>query len=425
MKALAVRTRPSATQLLARVLDTPDLADQLRALPAPALAKLVEHVGLEDAGELVALATTGQLEAVFDEDLWQNARPGAEERFDAGRFLVWLEALLEAGDELVAERLSELSEDLLALAFSRQLLVFAVETLMAELDPEAEEGELAEKALSNHLSEEFDEFVVVARRPEGWDTLLAALLALDRDHHALLTRLLARCAAASESYVDDQGGLHAALNAAEMLESDAAGDRESRRAAAGYVAPRDAAAFLKLARAVGETPLGEHDPLTRAYFRELDRTRASRATHAARPRTELFALLQASGVVEKAAPRLLSAGDGDSASRAPDLVLAMQALRTADPGVFAQRSEELAYLANVLVAAATFGGRRVRPIEAVRAVLAICDRGLARVLAPPGTSSSEAPLEALLRHPADGLFRAGFIELGPVLGTGVPDIAKL
>ena len=49
------------------------------------------------------IETLEQLREVFDEDLWRSARPGQDEAFDAARFVVWLEVLLEAGEELVVE----------------------------------------------------------------------------------------------------------------------------------------------------------------------------------------------------------------------------------------------------------------------------------------------------------------------------------
>jgi hypothetical protein len=423
--AVRVRNRPSATQLLARVLDTPELAAELRALPPSVLARLVDRVGLEDAGELVALATTEQLVEVFDEDLWKNRRPGQEERFDDARFLLWLEALSEAGDALVAERLSALSEDLLALAFGRRIFVLPLDSLRSELEQGDDAAEAAEKALSNCLSEEFDEFVVVARNPDGWDVVLAALLALDRDQHQLLVRLFEQIAAASSSYIEDAGGLSAALSAEEMLESDALAGRDDRRAARGYVAPRDAAAFLKLARVQDETPATQHDPLTRAYFRDVERTRtAARPADAAQPgkSLELAGLLRAAGVTEAPAPPLLPGGS--AAPGEPAFARAMRLLRERDPGLFAERGEELAYLANVLVAGAQIENRRVRPIEAVRAAIAICSRGLELCVAAPGAKTpDEALLAALLAHPADGLFRIGFSALAPRFSGGAPDLS--
>ena len=47
--------------LLGQMLDDPQLAPQLRALPAPVLRQVILQIGLEDAGELVALSSLEQL----------------------------------------------------------------------------------------------------------------------------------------------------------------------------------------------------------------------------------------------------------------------------------------------------------------------------------------------------------------------------
>ena len=47
--ANALRHRPVGTGFLAQLLETPDLAPRLQALPAPALRQLLLEIGLEDA----------------------------------------------------------------------------------------------------------------------------------------------------------------------------------------------------------------------------------------------------------------------------------------------------------------------------------------------------------------------------------------
>ncbi len=272
--------RPSSSELLARILETPDLAAQVQALAPPVLARLIGHVGLEDAGELVAFATTEQLAEVFDEDLWKSERAGEDERFDADRFLVWLEVMLEGGDAFVAEKLAELPVDLVTLAFHKHLLVVELESLMAEITDE-DEGVQTEKALASTLSEELEDYHLISRFHEGWDNVLTAVLALDRDHHDHLMSILARCRAMSAEYIEDNGGLCEVLTSEEMLEGDVAAEREDRRAEAGHVAPSLAAAFLKLARATTGEVGTEHDPMTRAYFRGLAKDRRGRKAHPA------------------------------------------------------------------------------------------------------------------------------------------------
>ena len=88
--------------LLDRILDTPRLAHILPRLPPDVLHRVIQRCGLEDCGELVALAAPSQLGRVFDLDLWRAGQPGTDEQFDADRFGVWLEVLLECGASLAA-----------------------------------------------------------------------------------------------------------------------------------------------------------------------------------------------------------------------------------------------------------------------------------------------------------------------------------
>src|SRR5262249_22974795 len=146
--------KPKFTQLLTRLLDTPALPAKIAALEPAALARLIDDVGLEDAGELVAFATTEQLAHVFDEDLWKHERPGEDERFDGERFVVWLEVMLEGGDDLLAKRLVELPEDLVTMAFHERMLVLRVDEMLLEMrEMDERDADAVEKALSNALSE--------------------------------------------------------------------------------------------------------------------------------------------------------------------------------------------------------------------------------------------------------------------------------
>lgn len=377
--------RPSSRKLLARVLETPELSAQIQALPAPVLGKLINEVGLEDAGELVALATTEQLVGIFDEDLWRSARLGEDERFDSQRFLVWLEVMLEAGDAFVAERLAELPPDLVTLAFHRHLLVLQLDDLQAELTADDDEAEAAEKAFESCLSEELEDFQLIWRGGEGWDNVLAAILAFDRDHHTACVDLLERCAHLSRQHIDDEGGLYAVLSAGEMLEVDLGAEREARRAERGFVAPSTATAFLRGARLASQVPFTEHDPTTRAYFRDLSPAVAPAA---------LSPLLGGSRKL----------GQGAQSKPEPLVIRALRELASSAPEIFAQRSEELAYLGNVLLSGGAPDGRRLRPFEAVEQALETVSLGLSRACRDEQRSTSEAAA-VLVRYPADGLFR--------------------
>lgn len=376
------------------------------------LGKLIAHVGLEDAGELVALASTEQLAHILDDDLWQSLEPGQDPRFDAERFVVWLSIMLEAGDRAVAERLAELPQELVTLAFHRHLLVLTEDALRAELTADDDEAEAAEKAFESCLSEEIDEYQLIWRGGDGWDDVLSALLALDRDQHALAVRLLERCAQLSYEYIDDNGGLYEVLSSEQMLESDLAAEREDRRAERGYVAPSQAAAFLRLALAQKPTPdsaLIERDPLTRAYFRDLARAPVgpgvSNAVPATAP-TRLGQLLAASGIAGDEAPRLLAGATAEEHD-VPLLISALGQLADEAPELFAERSEELAYLSNVLVAGCAVDGRRLRPLEAVELAIAAVSAGLWLACGAPAAAPADAARQ-LQSHPCDVLLRLAF-----------------
>jgi hypothetical protein len=422
-----LQSRPSSQKLLARVLEMPELANQVQALPSIVLGKLIEQVGLEDAAELVALATTDQLAQIFDEDLWRSARTGEDERFDSDRFLVWLEVMLEAGERSTAQRLSELPPDLLTLAIHRHVLVMSLDDLQAELTAGDDEADAAEKAFESCLSEELDEYQLIWRGGDGWDSVLTALLALDREHHSLVSDLLERCAALSREHIADNGGLYEVLSSDQMLEQDVAAERETRRTELGHVAPSAAAAFLRLSTRPGacDVPFTQHDSMTRAYFRELPAAPAVKAPKRGKRAAEsgrLLRLLQSAGVtgVESPRPRLQPAG---SSSQEPLVITALRWLAEQSPEKFRERSEELAYLSNVLLAGCEVNGRRLRPVEAVEHAISCVSVGLALSIREPAPTAARAGLQ-LTEYPCDGLFRLASSKLGDaslVAKSGVDD----
>jgi hypothetical protein len=366
---------------LTRILEQPELVRTVQSLEPRALGRLIEHIGLEDAGEIVALVTVDQLQNILDEDVWSAARLGDAEQFDPDRFALWLEVLLEAGAERVAEKIVELPEELVALAFHRQLIVIDIDELALEMSAvgESPENDLLEKALDSTLYHEIGEYRVIARRHRGWDAFVDLLCALDQGHHGYFQRLLERCAAASRTDLEAQGGLYSVLTSEEMLESDAAAEREDRRATDGFVPPQDAVAFLKLARA---TPLeqllapSERDPITRAYFRRFGAAQFQQTAAAKiQPPDSLSRLLQEAGIPTSPLRQLAESRPSENI-----FLRALLALSERDPDSEVQRRAELTYVANVLVAACSFRGQRFRPFEAARAVLATCNLGMERVL---------------------------------------------
>lgn len=381
--------------MLSHMLEDPQLAPQLRALPAPVLRELILRVGLEDAGELVALASLEQLREVFDEDLWRSPRPGQDEAFDAERFCTWLEVLLEGGDAAVADRLAELSEDFLVLAFSRLLRALDPAEVAASLADDDEAG-LLDKALEAGGCEELADHLVVPRVENGWQAVWTALVALDERHSARLREVLHRCWLATREEAEAAGGLYDVLAGEERLLEDARAERDERRAARGYVSPADARAFLALARRVPAAP--ERDPITRAYFRDLRPVPAAHGSAGGRagaPRP-LRRLLAEAGV------------EGDGAPPPPEASLfrdAVARLAASDPAAHQRVVEELAYLANVLVAGDA--SRAWQPVEAAERVLELCDAGL-RALRGREQGACEPAEEQVARWGAVGLFRTAW-----------------
>lgn len=400
----------SSRALLGRVLDTPELVEAVRALPASTLGALVRDVGLEDAGEIVALATPAQLTGLLDVDLWRAEKPGGDEAFDDERFALWLEVLLEAGTPIV-DTLVELPEELVTLGFLRQVWVLDMDALapeVEEMDPD--DAEQLEKSLDGCLCHELEHVRVISRRHDGWDAVIATLIALDERHPAWAQRLFDRLARASRHAMEDEFGslaeaLDHVLEEAEVVASDAAADREDRRAAEGHVTPSQARAFLELARRQAPADIlaeTQPDPVTRAYVRELDRRVKPSPRPEARP---LLAILERAGVglarpiapkrkTERgAAPRLAPSARRGSVSTFRTF---LESQRSADPAASSAHVEELAYLMNLVQAGGCVDG--TSPMEALEFVMKTCERGWKEV----GRGGGREELSAVR------LFRIGF-----------------
>jgi len=415
------RLQPSATDLLTRILDQPELVAAVRRLEPHALGRLIDHIGLEDAGELVGLASTRQLERIFDDDLWHADRPGQEERFDPDRFGLWLEVMLEAGEPFAAQKLTELPEDLVLLALHAHVLVIDIDATAIEMSSRFDEDDyLLEKALDSCAYLELDSYRVIARRQDGQDAVFAVLTALDQDHFETLIDWLERLAAIDADEIDDEGGLYEVLTREETLEVDAAADREDRRTAEGFVPPAAAHAFLTLARTTALEVLEteDSDPTTRMVFRQFERAAQRRAAPkatarrrpepAARSVKALMSLLAEADVLPTSAvsaPAALPTG-GPESNDHDDLRSALADLQDRDATLHTQRITEVGYLANLLVSGCPLDGRAMRPVEAAEATMATCNLGLDHLLAHHGAGRTAC--EVLEAHSAVQLFRLGW-----------------
>ena len=230
--------------------------------------------------------------------------------------------------------------------------------------------------LESSLTEDIDGYVLVAQRHDGWDAALALILALDRDHRALLVRLLDRLARIGGGYLDDLDALSTLLSEGESLAEDVEAAREERRAVQGYVEARAARAFLTLARRPLEDDAGvaPRDPLTRAYFLDLERSRV--AAPAVPERTVGGALRGLPPAVQRELDEVdleaagLTLAEASARSALSAFMAALRELEELEPRLFGERMEELAYLTNVLLAGHERYGARLRPKEAADAVFA-------------------------------------------------------
>lgn len=296
------------------------MTDLIRILDAHQLRSAITRAGLEDAGPLVALASDEQLLAVLDEDLWKNERPGEVEVFDAARFATWIEVLLEAGEKAAADRVAALPEELLILGLVRHVLVVDRHELFNTLAGGDDESALIDKALESCVSVDLGDHTLISRNYDGFDAIITVLLAMDHDHRELVERALMRCCRISAERIDDCGGLYEVLSAPELLEGEAADQREHRRTEKGYVAPERAKEFLTRIRT---SPV---------------------------PKTSTSTALTRDG----------------SALRA-----AMLDLLERDPQLYAKRLDELAQMANVLLA-----GEGLAPQAAMDHAMAYASAGI-------------------------------------------------
>lgn len=110
--------RPRGERRMDALLEAADPAAAVAALSLPEIYFLVKEVGLGEAGELVALATPEQLRGCLDMDIWDRDRL----QFDAA--VPWLQALVEAGFEKLAEVWERLDPELAALILARNTRIY-------------------------------------------------------------------------------------------------------------------------------------------------------------------------------------------------------------------------------------------------------------------------------------------------------------
>ena len=232
--------------LLDRILETPQLAQVVPRLPPELLHRVIERCGLEDCGELVALATPAQVARVLDLDLWRSPAAGLDEQFDADRFGVWLEVLVEQGTDVAARTVAGLDADLVAAGLAQHVRIFHIATLDGYVTTDGTEIPAVIEP-DGGLACEIAGSRIIARRPDAWDAIVDVLAELDASHPAAFARIMRACRALSNSR-SELDGLDALLSGADQAMFDLADEREQRREALGFASPAQARAFLESSR---------------------------------------------------------------------------------------------------------------------------------------------------------------------------------
>jgi hypothetical protein len=382
---------PDNRDLLARILETPQLAQVVPRLQPEVLHRVIETCGLEDCGELVALATPGQLERVFDLDLWRPPQPGLDEELDADRFAVWLEVLMASGEADAAQKLASMEAELVISALAAHLRVFDL-AAVSYMSLDGEEVH-QRRGAGDQLECEIGGYLVVARRTTAWDTIISTLIVLEAEQPAYFHRVMAGCRRLSDAGAE-LDGLDHLLPDREQEMFELTIDRERRREKQGYMTPPQARAFLQMAREIATGP-GTAPPISaiaQAYFRSIEPPSAvdedaneqagfpspspdSPQSPPANDAGAIIDLLREAGCVPQAPRALLEAPHGETA-RLGRIQTLMHFAAERDYSAYSTRAGELAYLANTIVAGCSIQARPFTAQEASDAAVAICNLGL-------------------------------------------------
>jgi hypothetical protein len=230
-------------------------------------------------------------------------------------------------------------------------------------------------------------------------------------------------------------GLDDLLMEPEQLLHDLALDREDRRSRQGYSTPADARAFLQMARRRRRPATGEPsvNPLVAAYFRAANDTSAH-GDDAVRDRPRTLApsptppdvpdladaivdMLVRAGLVPPPARALLEAAH-PSPSRLALVQRLIEHVRDNDEALNLTRSQELAFLANTLLAGCSIQSRALTPREASDAAIGICNLGLEHwparwpePTAPSAEPDVTLPDTFLMHHDLISAFEVGWAVL--------------
>ncbi len=438
MAAPGTPVRPDAKRLMATMTSSAALPAFVPSIDPHTLKHLVDDVGLEDAGPLIAHASQRQLVHLLDETLWTGARPGDPDKLSVADLLRWLDLWNGLGEGFVADKLYELGDDFCALAFSRLLRVSDYDMAPRVLD---------------EFTHAIGRYVVRVRVDDEWDAVQTAVTALWRDFpdfcEAIFARLAFRHSVLKMAGEDDT---------AKVLDGDASHAHERGREESGYVTSVMAGSFLRALVSADVDALADeagYDLQTAEYFRRRAQLKAAtaesasgelsasddsdavaaqddpaedddgasqRSDHAAQAEgdgadgvtdaAELHGLAAELQAYERAQlrPAALLTGPETVDVRPSDWVRVALGRLQADLECFDARMDELTYLSNLVMAGLDQGGDRLESGAAANLVIATCNLGAGHELWLDGdVDGVEAVHDMLLQAPGlVRLFRIGW-----------------
>lgn len=350
--------------------------------------------------DLVAQATPAQLAHVFDLDLWRPPRPGLDEQFDAARFGVWLEVLVDAGPEIAAAKLAEMPLPQIVAGLAQHVRIFDHSAVASY---ETSDGDTWDYSapVRDRVGCEIGGFHIAATRGDAWDAIVAVLVAMDTDHRDAFVRLMRAVRSRSHSR-READGFHSLLQNRDQMMFDVSEERERRRAERGFASPADARAFLQMSRHVRPDTVVPN-PIARAYARAMESSgppEGGPSQDESGPSQEIAELLAEAGITPLQAPRaLLESGEAEESSTR--IQRCMRVVFERDPVAYGERNFELAYLANVLISGCSIQGRPFTQKEAADGAVAICNLGLERI----------EQSDYLIKNDLIGVFQVGWTVL--------------
>jgi len=395
--ALPARRVPSpddaggVSDRLARLLDTPHLAQVVPRLAPEVIHHLIRERGLQGCGALIAAATPSQVASVLDLDLWRAPAAGRDDRFDEGRFGLWIETLMNEGEAVAARIVSSMDRSIAVAGLSHYVRVFD-HGVLPSAGSSDEDFAAPDAAASRDLEADLGGYVIRARTTAAWDEIVGLLVTLAAEYPDCFHALMRGCRRLSNSTPEPDGFHHLMLEPEQLLH-DVTVDRDERRTGQGYLAPGDARAFLKMARQRRSRRANGLSPINRiaaAYFQTLDDRVASAEESASReePSERSSADPKVSETIDAVVDLLAGTASGSARPRAllgpapadearvTPLQPLMEYVHDTDHAAYFTRSRELAFLANALVAGCSVYSRPFTTQEAWNAAVGICNLGL-------------------------------------------------